>query len=129
MPDPVYESLEIVAECDTDITKDVYDRYFSRCEGSWALMSHLDDIVRGKMLDEVLRLIMQPDLKDEQTYLNFEIDNHKRAYNVEPHMYGNLLTALRDAVREAVGGRWTTAMESAWRERIELLLHEIDARA
>lgn len=128
MNDAVMESLELAADAAGDITGNVYDKYFSRCAGSAALMSHIDDIVRGRMLEEVVRLIMQADYSDEQQYLDFEVNNHKFAYSVEPHMYGNLLSALRDTVRESLGPSWNDRFEAAWSARTDALLKEIAAR-
>lgn len=126
--DPVIESLEIAAENAGDINEQVYKRYFERCPGSEALMAHIDNLVRGKMLNEVLRLVMTPDYSEEQQYLDFEVKNHRFAYSVLPHMYTNLLSALRDTVRDAAGASWTTAHDRAWNERIDALASEIAAR-
>ena len=129
MNDMIIESLESVAESAGDITHDVYDKYFERCPGSAALMSHIDDIVRGRMLQEVMRLMMLPDFNQEQQYLDFEVNNHRSAYSVEPHMYGNLLSALRDTVRDHLVGQWSDAVDAAWNDRIRTLLAEIEARS
>lgn len=126
--DPVMDSLEIAAEKGDDFVIPVYQKYFARCPGSEALMAHIDNLVRGKMLDEVLRLVMLPGYTEEQQYLDFEVKNHKLAYSVEPHMYGNLLASLRDTVREAVGDAWSTDMDAAWEARIDMLIHEIEKR-
>lgn len=127
MSDPVVQSLEIAAE-GGDFSKAVYELYFSRCPGSEALMSHIDHIVRGRMLDEVFRLIMLDNYGSEQAYLNFEVDNHKNAYSVEPHMYENLLFALKDTVRDTVGQQWNNSFDEAWDNRIDLLKKEISER-
>lgn len=128
MEDPVIASLEIAAENAGDISQEVYRNYFARCPGSEALMSHIDHLVRGKMLDEVFRLVMLPSLDAEQQYLDFEVKNHKLAYSVEPHMYGNLLAALRDTVKASTGKSWDDAMERAWQDKIDSLLAQIEAR-
>ncbi|MEX0942670.1 MAG: globin [Pseudomonadales bacterium] len=128
MEDPLITSLEVAAENAGDISEEVYKRYFARCPGSEALMSHIDHLVRGKMLNEVFRLVMLPDFTAEQQYLDFEVKNHKLAYSVEPHMYRNLLSALRDVVREASGEAWDDATERAWQARIDTLIAEIEAR-
>lgn len=128
MTDLVTESLLIAAENAGDIAEDVYRNYFERCPGSEALMAHIDHLVRGKMLEEVFRLIMLESYADESNYLNFEVNNHKLAYSVEPHMYGNLLAALTDTVRSAVGEAWTPEMQSAWEARTASLTKEIELR-
>ena len=126
--DLVYTSFEMAAELGGDLAPAIYANYFARCPGSQALMSHIDDLVRGKMLDEVYRLLMLDDYREEQGYLNFEIKNHKLAYSVEANMYGNLLAAVQDTVRSTLGDAWQPAIEAAWQQRIGDLTQEINAR-
>ncbi|MCB1647102.1 MAG: globin [Pseudomonadales bacterium] len=124
----IMASLESAAEAQGDISPAIYENYFQRCPGSEALMSHIDHIVRGRMLEEVFRLLMADSLEAEAGYLNFEVNNHKLAYNVEPHMYGNLLQAVRDTVQTAAGNDWQEAWAQAWDQRIEELSGEISKR-
>ncbi len=128
MSEEIMHSLELAAGKSDDLSPDVYSRYFARCAGSEALMSHVDNLVRGKMLNEVMRLMMEPTLDTESTYLDFEVDNHRRAYFVEPHMYESLFTAFRDSVRDLLDDSWTEPMEVAWQRRIDDLLSEITSR-
>lgn len=129
MSDLVTESLEQAAEIAGDITPAIYQRYFESCPGSEALMSHIDELVQAKMMAEVYRLVMLSDFTDEQGYLNFEVSNHALAYSVEPHMYSNLLYALMDTVAETLGKDWTSNYQSAWEDRLDSLLQEINQRA
>lgn len=126
--DPIIESLELAAESAGDITAPVYERYYGACPAAGELMSHVDQHMQGRMMDEVLRLLMVDDVDAEQAYLNFEVDNHS-GYRVESDMYPDLLDAVHSVVRDAVGKRWTDAFEHAWAERIRSLLGEIDVRA
>ncbi len=126
--DLVYTSFEIVAEKTGDIAPAVYKKYFARCPGSEELMTHIDDIVRGRMLDEVYRLMMNETYDEEESYLNFEVKNHKLAYSVQPHMYENLLAALKEVIAESLGNDWNDSFEQAWQSRIDLLLKEIQVR-
>tara|TARA_R110002111_G_scaffold27250_2_gene58585 strand:+ start:2989 stop:3405 length:417 start_codon:yes stop_codon:yes gene_type:complete len=128
MNDLVTESLEQAAEIAGDITPAIYQRYFESCPGSEALMSHIDELVRGKMMVEVYRLVMVTDFSDEAAYLTFEVNNHALAYSVEPHMYGNLLNALMDTVAETLGDQWDHKYVSAWEDRLDALTKEIEAR-
>ncbi len=126
--DLISTTFEMAAEIGGDLAPAIYANYFARCPGSQALMSHIDDIVRGKMLEEVYRLLMLSDYSGEQGYLNFEMKNHKLAYSVEAHMYGNLLAAILDTVRDAIGDQWQPSFEAALQQRINDLTLEIQHR-
>ena len=129
MPDPVLVSLELAADKAGDITPEIYRRYFASCPGSQDLMSHIDELVRGKMMEEVFRLIMVQDYKEENNYLNFEVKNHKYAYSVQSHMYTNLLNAVHMTVRDCVSEDWNAMMEDAWQARINRLISELEQRS
>jgi len=128
MNDLVTKSLEQAAEIGEDITPAIYQRYFESCPGSEALMSHIDELVQGKMMAEVYRLAMITDFSDEAAYLTFEVNNHALAYSVEPHMYRNLLNALKDTVAEVLGNQWDHKYVSAWNDRLDALTQEIETR-
>lgn len=127
MEDPVVESLEIAAEQIGDITVPVYQRYYRDCPDAHEVMAHVDQHMQGRMLDELLRLLMVRDFSQERGYLDFEVENH-RAYNVGPEMYPDLCRAVRMVVRDGLGDRWTAAFEDAWADRVSALLAEIDSR-
>jgi len=121
MSDPLLASLERAAEVAGDISPAIYDRYFERCPDSRAIMSHTDEYMRGRMLDEVYRLLMNDNLTGDRDYLAFETVNH-RAYGAAGHMYENLLLAVRDVVRGALGPDWTESTAQAWDARVAELL-------
>ncbi len=126
--DLVYHSMELVAECPGDISATIYEKYFARCPESEALMSHLDDLTRGRMMEEVYRLFMIDNYVQEEAYLNWEVKNHQVAYSVKPHMYANLFDAIVETIREALGEHWNTDFERAWQKRTNALLVEIHQR-
>ncbi len=119
--DLMMASLEIVAEKCGDINAAVYERYFQKSPGSEELMSHIDHLVRGKMMEEVMRLLMLEDTSAEDEYLSFEMKTHEQAYSVTHSMYGSLLTSIWEIVREGVAEDWTDDFENAWQERIAAL--------
>ena len=88
-------------------------------------MSHVDQHMQGRMMDELLRLLMSDDLAAEQGYLNFEVGNHT-GYRVALNMYPDLLDAIHGVVRDAVGERWSDSFEQAWSERVTSLLGAIE---
>ena len=89
-------------------------------------MKLTDQYMRGRMLESVLVLLMMGSAQDQRDYIRFEAKSHL-SYGVLPHMYENLLGAVRDTVRTALGADWTTAMEAAWTARLDAILREIEA--
>ena len=124
--DLVYSTLERAAERAGDIAPELYRRWYARCPESQAVMAHVDEHMQGRMLAEVLRLLLTPLLDEERSYLHFETKSHS-AYGVLPEMYAPLLTALRDSVRDAIPSEWTAECELAWQRRLDELLTEIAA--
>ena len=125
--DPVMRSFEIAAERAGDITAAVYERYFASCPGSKALMSHIDQHVQGRMLEEVIEILLTDRPETLREYLRFETKTHV-SYGVEEPMYANLLVAVRDTVRDALSSDWNAGYAQAWDDRIDMLLAEV-ARA
>ena len=124
----IEQSFEIAAERAGDITAAVYEAYFERCPGSRELMKLTDQYMRGRMLESVLELLMMGSAQDQRDYIRFEAKSHS-SYGVLPHMYENLLGAVRDTVRTALGADWTGAIEAAWTARLDAILREIEACA
>ncbi|MBX3705537.1 MAG: globin [Pseudomonadales bacterium] len=127
--DPVYRSFELAAERVGDLVEPVYARYFARDPEAAALMSHMDPLTRGRMLEEVVRLLMTGDYTAEKGYLDFEVKNHAGAYHVLAHMYGELLESVRDTVRDGIGADWDVGCAAAWDARLKSLLAEIANRS
>jgi hypothetical protein len=121
MSEALLASLERAADVAGDISPAIYDRYFELCPDSRAIMSHTDEYMRGRMLDEVYRLLMNDNLTGDRDYLAFETVNH-RAYGAAGYMYENLLLAVRDVVRGALGQDWTPSVAAAWNARLAELL-------
>jgi hypothetical protein len=87
-------------------------------------MRIVDQYMRGRMLDSLFELLLAEDLSTQLRYLRFETTSHT-SYGVRPHMYENLLAAVRDTVRRLCGSDWTPGMSVAWNSRLERLLGEI----
>lgn len=121
-------SFERVAEEVDDLSGLVYRRYFAADQAAAALMAHMDDLTRGRMLNEVLRLVMAWDPAADAAYLDFEVRNHQYAYQVDGRMYRELLLALRDTVAEILGDSFELE-RVAWDARVAELLAEIEKRA
>lgn len=126
--DLVLSSLEIASEKAGDVAPQVYERYYATCPGSQELMNHVDQYIQGRMMAEVLRLVMTPEPRTEREYLRFETRSHE-SYGVRLSMYHDLFTSLRDVVRDALSDDWNNAFESAWERRLNALLAEIATSA
>ena len=68
-------------------------------------MDHMDEHMLGRMMAEVLTVLMAEDVDSQRDYLNFEVGSH-RAYGVLGSMYSGLMVAVRDAVRTVLGPAW-----------------------
>lgn len=123
--DPVLASLELLED---DITRPVYERFARVCPQWAALMDHMDSYMLGRMMSDVLTLLMTPPEEIDRHYLTFEVDSH-RAYGVTPDMFPPLLEAVRETLQDSLGRRWTKAMDQAWGQRIAALAEEIDSVA
>ncbi len=119
-------ALEGVAERAGDITGAVIARYFERCGDSRALMEHMDEHMLGRMVEQVLLLIMEDGDAGLAGYLEFETAAH-RAYGVEHHMYVSLMGAVQDVIADTLGEDFTREMADALSARIDFLLNEIAA--
>ena len=126
--DLIERSFELAGERAGDITAAVYEAYFARCPGSRELMKLTDQYMRGRMLESVLVMLMVGSAQEQREYIRFETKSHL-SYGVLPHMYENLLGAVRDTVRAALGSDWTPPIEAAWSARLDNILQEIHAAA
>lgn len=122
----IVTALEQVAERAGDITPTVFERYFARCEDSRELMSHMDEHMLGRMLDQVLLLVMEPGEDELESYLAFETANH-RGYGVQQHMYENLFAALTGVISDTLGTDFSSGIAAALDGRCAHLLRRIEA--
>ena len=120
-------AMMLLAERAGDVTPLVMNSYFERCADSKALMEHMDQHMLGRMMEQVLLLLMESGEAELDSYLEFETANH-RAYGVEPHMYDNLLTTVREVVAGALGDDYDAATKAAFEARSRYLLEAIAAR-
>ena len=126
--DPVTDTLDAVAQQDIDLTDPVLDHYATRRPESAALMAHMDEYMKGRMMADVLMLLMTPPAEVDHQYLTFEVESH-RAYGVTIEQFPDLLASVRDSVREVLGDAWDAAAEQAWEARITAHMDAIRAVA
>ncbi len=121
---PLVESLTLAAETVPDFYAAVFDRYFELCPESRELMQHTDDHMRGRMMEQVVLLLLDDNIESLETYFAFEIANHV-SYGAAEHMYGNLFSACQQVVQEGIGDAWNSAVERSWNNQLQRLLDSI----
>lgn len=126
--DLVLVSFEIAAESGVDINQGVHESFIAASPHAQALMDHMDEHMLGRMMQEVLTVLMAQDMSTQRGYLNFEVDSH-RAYGVEQSMYREFLVAVCETIRSTLGVQWNQGHQSAWEQRIAALTREIDLAA
>lgn len=126
--DPVVASLEHLAEHAGDVSQELLRRFSERCPDSAALMSHMDDHMVGRMMQDVLLLLMASPEEIDAQYLSFEVSSH-RAYGVTPDMFPPLLEVVREAVKIRLGERWTADTAAAWADRLNTVTARIEQAA
>lgn len=132
---PLLTSLERAAIAEPDIYEVVFARYFVLCPESRELLQHSDELMRGRMMEQVMSLFMDEDVGSLDVYFKFEVGNHE-GYGAQPHMYGHLFQACKEVVRESClmdatrdamrDAMWDAEMEQAWDTQIGVLLGLIE---
>jgi len=125
----ISDSLEQCAEQVGDITAPVYERFFAKCSDAEPLMGHSDDGMKGRMLAQVIELLLTDEHLGDDGYLRWEVDNHLLAYGVEVDMYPAFFEAVRDTVKASLADSWNVDQASAWATRIERLLQDVYTQA
>lgn len=126
----IHETLEVAALHCEDMSEPVYQRFFEARPEAAGMMKHVDFHVRGRMLNDVLSLLLSPAENTDRVLLEFEVASH-RNYGVDEELYAPFLAAIRDTARELSADIWDEHLEAGWNHRIEQLLtgiREMNAR-
>ena len=94
--DPIITSMAYLAASQDDVTPLLYERFVRRLPEAGAMMRHMDEHMLGRMMGDLLVLVMTPPDEIEPDYLAFEVSSHD-AYGVRPEMFAPLLAVVRDA--------------------------------
>lgn len=125
--DSILSSLEVAAEKNIDISEPAYKYYFEASPESREMMSHMDNLMRGRILSEVINLMMMSDGSDKQEVVRFEVETHM-ANGVTPKMYDKILNAVYLAMRDSLDEEWTPEFERAWKSQIAGLIDAIETQ-
>ena len=122
--DTLIATLESAANAETDFYAAAFTRYFELCPDSRELMQHTDELMRGRMKEQVVSLLMDADAGSLEVYFKFEVANHE-AYGALPQMYAHLFQACEDVARENCELPWGSEEDAAWAKQRRVLLELI----
>ena len=118
-------SLALYAERIGDMVPFVYDRFFDLDKNAKALMAYSDEHMRGRMFASVLELFMSDEHLDAGGYLDWELDNHLRAYGATPAMYETFFESVVTTLSEGLGDEWTETSSQAWQGRVTRIMEHV----
>jgi len=124
----IESALEQLIETGGDLGQDCFARFFERSEEGRGLMEHMDEVHRGKMMAEIYRLLLTPDLSTETDYLNWESKNHQTAYFVPKSLYPVFMDALIESISASLGADWTQTVAEAFQVQCDRIVQEIQTR-
>lgn len=122
---PIIRALAVAAERVPDFYNQVIARYFELSPESKALMSHTDNHIQGRMMEQVVGLLMEADLESLDIYFAFEAANH-HGYGAEPKMYQHLFAACEQVVAAANADDWDQNTATQWQAQTERLLASLN---
>jgi len=121
---PLLDTLENAADAAPDIYELAFNRYFELCPESKELLQHSDELMRGRMMEQVMGLLMDDNAADLEIYFKFEVSNHE-GYGAAPHMYQHLFAACKEVTQAHSGAAWNASANECWDQQISLLLELI----
>ena len=118
-------SLALYAERIGDMVPFVYDRFFELDKNAKTLMEYSDEHMRGRMFAAVLELFMSDEHLDAGGYLDWELDNHLRAYGATPAMYETFFESVVTTLAEGLADDWSERWSQAWRGRLARIMEHV----
>lgn len=119
----ISQSLERLADNNTDIFVKVHAAIAAKMPNMHAQMSHMDDRMRGRMLDQIVNLLLGDVHED---YLTFEVCMH-HGYGAKLEEYQCLLDNIKDIIASELGSAWTSVQNDAWNSRIRTIVSDISS--
>lgn len=117
----IHHCFEEVAKADVDLAPAVYEKFTACAPQASQHISHMDDRMRGRMLDQIYGLLLGDADSD---YLEFEARMH-RGYGASADLYRGILTAVKAAAQEILAEAWSPETDAAWDRTIERILNDI----
>ena len=121
----ISDSLELYAERHGDMAPRVYERFFELNREAAALMEYSDEHMRGRMFASMVELFLSDEHLGPGGYLDWELENHIKAYSATTAMYESLFQSMRDVLDKDLGIDWRPEWQHAWSSRIARILQQV----
>ena len=111
-------SLEYLVRELGDPQTRIYERLYRQHPEVQALfVLDADGGVRGSMLQTTLETILDYSAKGRLDHVSLGAwRSHHLAYEVDAELFTRFFMIIRDCAKEALGGDWSTEMESSWQD-------------
>lgn len=121
----ISDSLELYAERHSDMAPRVYERFFELNLEAAALMEYSDKYMRGRMFVSMVELFLSDEHLDPGGYLDWELENHIKAYSATTAMCESLFQSMRDVLDNDLGADWRPEWQEAWANRIDRIMEQV----
>ena len=121
----ISDSLELYAERHGDMAPRVYERFFELNREAAALMEYSDEHMRGRMFASMVELFLSDEHLGPGGYLDWELENHIKAYSATTAMYESLFQSMRDVLDKDLGIDWRPEWQHAWSSRTARILQQV----
>ena len=121
----ISDSLELYAERYSDMAPRVYKRFFELNPEAAALMEYSDEYMRGRMFASMVELFLSDEHLEPGGYLDWELENHIKAYSATTAMYESLFQSMRDVLDNDLGADWQPDWQEVWSNRIDRIMEQV----
>ena len=121
----ISDSLALYAERHGDMAHRVYKRFFELNPEAAALMEYSDEYMRGRMFASMLELFLSDEHLGPGGYLNWELENHIKAYSATTAIYESLFQSMHDVLHKDLGAEWRSEWQEAWANRVDLIMEQV----
>ena len=121
----ISDSLALYAERHGDMAPRVYERFFELNPEAAALMEYSDNYMRGRMFVSMLELFLSDEHLGQGGNLDWELENHTRAYSTTTAIYQSLFQSMRDVLAQDLGTDWGPEWQRAWANRMDRIMEQV----
>ena len=88
-------------------------------------MEYSDEYMRGRMFASMLELFLSDEHLGPGGYLDWELENHIKAYSATTAMYESLFQSMRDVLEKDLGTEWRSEWQEAWASRVARIVKQV----